>query len=141
MKRILVAGVVLALAITACSSKENPTVTGTPNGPEKQMIGGQDVVVRGRLTVSGNAATLAIKDNFFEPNILIGAAGSRVTLTLQSAGLGIHNFSLTEQSINKDITPGSTSTVDVTFPPSGRLVFFCRFHRDESGMIGALDAA
>jgi hypothetical protein len=29
----------------------------------------------------------------------------------------------------------------LTVPASGTLVFFCKYHRDESGMIGALNVS
>ena len=36
---------------------------------------------------------------------------------------------------------GAEASVKVTFPASGELVFFCRFHKDESGMVGVLRVA
>ena len=95
--------------------------------------------MRGRQTVSGTTVAITIKDNYFQPNLLTATAGATITFDLSNTGVGLHNFSVTAQSIDKDVTPGSNTTVKVTVPASGRLVFFCKYHRAESGMIGALD--
>ena len=137
MKRAIAALFVLALA--GCSNgTSTPTTT---KSPEHTVIAGVDAIVRGRQSVSGTTVAITIKDNYFQPNLLTAAAGTTITFDLTNAGAGLHNFSVTAQSIDNDVTPGSSAQLKVTVPASGRLVFFCKYHRDESGMIGALDVA
>lgn len=141
MRRI--APVVLALAFAAACSSGGTTSTPPPAGtsPQREQIGGIDAVVRGRLAVSRSTAAIEIQDNFFEPNLLTAPAGSTVTLNLSSKGATLHNFSVSGQKIDRDISSSGSASVAVKVPASGRLVFFCKYHRDESGMVGALDAS
>jgi plastocyanin len=44
---------------------------------------------------------------------------------------------LPEQSVDQDTQAGKNATVTVTFPQSGVLEFFCKYHRS-SGMAGEL---
>jgi plastocyanin len=81
-------------------------------------------------------------DFYFEPTVLTGAPGQRLTIELDNHTHNgtLHNFSLTEQSIDQDVPPfagGSHPTITVTFPQSGFLEFFCKYHRTK-GMAGEL---
>jgi plastocyanin len=49
----------------------------------------------------------------------------------------LHNFSIPDQRVDKDIPPKGQLLVEVTFPPSGVLRFFCKFH-SALGMNGML---
>jgi plastocyanin len=105
-------------------------------------LGGQSATNKGTKSVSGKDEFDVEADNegstyYFEPTVLTGTAGQKIELEIENAGSVPHNFSLTEQSISQDVQPGSKVKVDVTFPQSGQLVFFCRFHRG-LGMLGAL---
>jgi plastocyanin len=108
--------------------------------PSTEVIGGINAVIRGTSTAN-EGLELEVDDNYFKPNILTGPAGAQVTLELANEGATIHNFSLTEQNVNQDVPKGGRASVKVTFPPSGDLVFFCRFHKEESGMVGVLRVA
>jgi len=135
---------ILALALPACGAGENPALT--PNsGPsakseEHKTIGGADAIVRGRAAIQTDAVSLEVDDNYFKPNILTGAPGTKVTANIKSEGQRKHNFSLPEQSIDQDIAPGESTSVSLTFPQSGALVFFCKYHRESSAMLGELEA-
>jgi len=135
---------VLVFVASACGSGENPAITSTAKPSpgaqaEHQNIGGTDALVRGRETVEGVSVGIEVDDNYFKPNILKGEAGAKVTLTLKSEGKALHNFSLTEQGVSQEIPPGTSQSVTVTFPQSGKLVFFCKYHRDEAQMVGELE--
>jgi plastocyanin len=49
-----------------------------------------------------------------------------------------HNFSIESLGVDVTINPGSSQEVDVKFPPSGTVEFFCSFHRS-LGMAGELE--
>jgi plastocyanin len=139
MRRI--APIMLVLAMAACSSGNDATPNSAASTPERTTIAGVSTVVRGRLTVTGTTPSITIEDNYFEPNLLTAGPGATLTFTLKNEGGALHNFSITEQTITKDVPSGTSLSVPVTVPASGRLVFFCKYHRDDSGMIGAIDVS
>ena len=95
----------------------------------------------GTKDVSGkDEVDVELDDNYFEPTVLKGTPGQKIKLELENEGGAEHNFSLDDQGINQDIDIGEDGDVDVTFPDSGELEFYCRFHRD-IGMTGKLEAS
>jgi len=114
---------VLLVALTpvaaACGGDEEGAST-TVGGQKANDHGSQDV-----------------DDFYFEPTVLTGSAGETLTLDLENEGDTEHNFSLTDQGIDQDVEAGEKAEVSVTFPDSGTLVFFCKYHQD-MGMRGAL---
>jgi plastocyanin len=96
--------------------------------------------VHGTLRVDTSNATVAMEDRYFDPNVLAGPPGLRVTLMVRNEGTQLHNLTLASQGIAQDVPPGSIVAVPVVMPDSGEAVFFCRFHRD-IGMLGALLAS
>lgn len=112
----------------------------TAAGPETTTLDGRQVVVRGRQSITG-AAAIEIDDNYFTPNLLTASPGSTVTINLQSKAAGLHNISIPGQSIDVDVAAGTSASAKVTVPATGQLIFYCKYHRDESGMVGAFNAA
>jgi plastocyanin len=102
-------------------------------------IAGSAVKSQGTKDVSGETGKVEVEmyDNYFEPTVLKGKPGQMVTLELKNSGKVAHTFTLSEQSVDKEIQPGDEGEVDVTFPKSGGLKFVCKFHKS-GGMIGAL---
>jgi len=49
----------------------------------------------------------------------------------------LHSFTIPEQKLDMDIRPEGKVVVEVTFPPSGVVHFFCKFH-SALGMDGEL---
>ncbi len=92
--------------------------------------GTQDV--RGKAEVH-----LEADDYYFEPTFLRGQPGQTVKLEIENESGTLHNLSFPAQGLDKDIPPKGTVEVEVTFPPSGELRFFCKFH-SALGMHGAL---
>jgi plastocyanin len=78
-------------------------------------------------------------DYYFEPTVLKGKPGQKVTIELKNVGRAAHTFTLTEQSVDREVQPGDEAEADITFPQSGELTFICKFHKS-SGMVGALEA-
>jgi plastocyanin len=141
----------LGLAAAACSSNKSSSSAGTtpPTTPSQQpseeessgtlMIDGQQANDHGTKDVSGQTeVSIEMDDEFyFEPTVLTGTAGQKLTIELENEGSFPHNFTLEDQSITKDVQPDQKDTVTVTFPQSGVLPFFCHFHKGR-GMIGEL---
>jgi plastocyanin len=124
---------VLALVATACSKKESESKTIT--------IAGQTANDHGTKEVSGESSLELEQDNFyFDPTVLKGTPGQKLTIELSNEGSALHNFSIPDQSIDQDVQPDAKGEVTVTFPDSGTLVFFCKYHQSQ-GMVGALEVA
>jgi len=104
-------------------------------------VGGEQANDHGSQDVSGeNELDLELDDFYFEPTVINGTAGEKLTLHLENEGSTEHNFSVTDQAIDQDVEEGEKADVTVTFPDSGTLVFFCKYHQN-MGMRGALEVA
>jgi YVTN family beta-propeller protein len=137
------------------------TVTATVqvgNAPRKIVVqpgpGGQGMTpastapapTHGTMTISDHG-TLEVKgqttieleadEYYFKPTFLQGAPGQRLKLEIENESGTLHNISLPEQHLDMDIPPKGTVTVEVVFPASGTVRFFCKFH-EALGMHGAL---
>jgi plastocyanin len=131
-------GVVLVLALvgTACGKSGDEG-----GGGGTTTIAGQKANDHGTKDVSGESSVELEQDNFyFEPTILKGSAGQKLTIELSNEGSALHNFSIPDQSIDQDVQPDTKGEVTVTFPDSGTLVFFCKYHQSQ-GMVGALEVS
>jgi plastocyanin len=133
--RLFSAAVVIGVVAAACSSSSSGG-TITIGGDKANDHGSKNV--SGVSTVELQAKNVGSSTYFFDPTVLTGSAGQKLTITVKNAGDTTHNFTL--GSISKDIPAGQSATVSVTFPASGSTEFFCRFHRS-LGMAGELTAA
>jgi YVTN family beta-propeller protein len=92
----------------------------------------------GTLEVKGQSTVaLEADEYYFKPTFLQGAPGQRLQLEIENESGTLHNISLPEQRLDMDIPPRGKVTVEVVFPVSGALRFFCKFH-EALGMHGAL---
>jgi len=133
---VLVALGVLATACTtktsssaaATSSSATPTATTSPiptsPAPPADLTG-------------KSAFTISTYDNFFSPNTLNGSTGQKLQLTITNLGAATHTFTIASEGIDVLLAPGTSQTVEVTFPKSGSTQFVCRFH-ESMGMVGQL---
>ena len=136
----MIASSLLLLAAAGCggygggSKKSEEGTTTTIAGTAAESHGTKDV--------SGETGKVEIElyDNYFEPTVLKGKPGQKVELELKNEGKAAHTFTLSEQSVDKEIQPGDETETKVTFPHTGELKFVCKFHQS-SGMIGALEAS
>lgn len=88
--------------------------------------------------VSGlEEVNLEADEYYFEPAFLRGTPGQKLKLEIENESSTLHSFTIPEQSLDMDIPPKGKVVVEVTFPPSGVVRFFCRFH-SELGMDGEL---
>jgi len=142
MKRaILAVGVVLLAAGCGGSNTSGSGgsgSTGESGGGGQKTIAGLEANDHGSKNVSGEAE-VELDDFYFEPTVLRGKPGSQVTLELKNEGSTEHNLTIDSQSIDQDVEGGEDAKVTVTFPKSGQLSFYCKYHKD-MGMAGALAA-
>ncbi len=127
----------LGLVVTACSKSNGGGGTIT--------LGGQKANDHGSKDVAGASSAELELDNdksgyYFNPTVLKGTAGAKITLDLHNEGSALHNFSIPGQSVDQDVQPDGKAEVTVTFPSSGTLVFFCKYHQTLR-MVGALQVA
>lgn len=143
------AGLAMALAIglvaTACAEQQQAGGGGGGGGGEEGggtvTIAGQDAASHGSEDVTGTEEIeLELDDFYFEPTVLEGEAGQTLTVSMFNEGDAPHTFTIDELQIDQEIQPGDEGiTAEVTFPDSGALVFYCRFHVG-GGMLGGLSA-
>ena len=145
MKRgvVIVAGCVLLLAAAGCGSSSSSSSGGTTTeesggGGGQKTIAGVKANDHGTKAVEDNGKTeVELDDFYFEPTVLEGKPGQKVTLELKNEGQTEDTFTIDSQNVNKDLGPGEEAEVDVTIPKSGVVSFYCEFHKS-SGMAGAL---
>jgi plastocyanin len=100
-------------------------------------VAGLEANDHGTMDVSGkDEAKLELDDDYFEPTVLKGAPGQKLKLELENEGQSEHNLTSTDMSIDQDVEPGESAEVNITFPDSGTVSFFCKYHKS-SGMAGA----
>lgn len=141
--------------ITAACAQDNPSIETGSGGEHEGDHDGEDAgeghEALGTKEIAGEEATyhgttdvadmsefeLELDNFYFGPTVLDGDAGESLTLSLHNEGSAAHTFTIDSAGIDEELQPGDEGSVDVTFPDSGALVFYCRFHRG-SGMLGAL---
>jgi YVTN family beta-propeller protein len=95
----------------------------------------------GTRDISGQRVVkMEADDYYFGPTFLRGKPGQRVRLRVENESGTLHNITIADQQIDRDILPKKTIEVDVTIPPSGVITFSCKFH-GPLGMNGQLTAA
>jgi plastocyanin len=100
-------------------------------------IDGQTANYHETAAVSGGSVDLEEDDYYFEPTVLTGDAGQKVTLDITNEGDEEHNFSIDDQNIDEDTEPGESTTVKAEIPDSGVIPFYCSYHESQN-MRGAL---
>ncbi len=118
--RLLLLLSALGLALAGCGGG---TGGGSGSGPTKAAGGG--------------APSLTIQGFAFSPDALTAPAGSRVTIAITNEDSTTHSFTLDDGSATKDVPPGQTVRVTLTWPGSGSLGFHCRFHPSMTGTLTA----
>jgi plastocyanin len=125
------------VSATACGGEEEEeeAAGGTTT------VGGQEANDHGTEDAAGeDSIEFEMDDFYFEPTVLEGEAGQTLTLEAFNEGDEEHNVTIEDQGIDEDIEPDDEGEVEVTFPDSGTVVFFCKYHQDQ-GMRGALRVA
>ena len=135
---VLALGLVPALAGcgSSSSSSSGTTTEKSGGGGGQKTIAGLSANDHGTKTVT-KETEVELDDYYFEPTVIQGKAGQKVTLELKNEGKIEHNFTLAAQGIDKTLQPGEDAKVTVTILASGAVSFYCKFHKSE-GMAGAL---
>jgi plastocyanin len=137
---VLVLLLCLGMVAAACSKSTKGT-TGSPSGSEgsgTMTIGSDKANDKGTESVAGKDQFELELDNFyFKPTVLKGTPGQELKIELSNDGSALHNFTLEAQSIDQNVQSEKKADVTVTFPQSGFLEFFCKYHRG-LGMAGEL---
>jgi len=135
--------VVLAMIIAGCG---NSTTKATPQRPSPSPTATGDLIdvpgataqpfharyagisdVRGATTL--DMTVIRVQDKpAFSPTVIIGAPGQTLSITIKNTTPGTHTFTIPAAHIDTNIAVGKTVTVSVTFPTTGNVVFYCRFH-------------
>jgi len=141
----VVAVALITLAACSSSSSSAGPASGSSSGSSKITIGSDQANDHGTKDATGQSTFQIEADNdssgyYFDPTILTGNGGRSITLEIKNAGSVQHNFSITSMNINVTIQPGSTQEVNVTFPQTGIVEYFCSFHH-ALGMAGELSVA
>ena len=148
---LLVLLLAAALVAGACSSSKKTTSGGTTSAgltsesPSAGESGGGTITIgsdtannKGTKDFSGkDEGEVEVDDFYFNPTVIKGTPGAQIKLELDNESQTLHNFTLEDQNIDQDIQPGAKEDVTVTFPQSGFLEFFCKYHK-ASGMVGEL---
>jgi YVTN family beta-propeller protein len=112
-----------------------------PKSAKSVTIAGVVYSDHGTRDISGQRVVkLEADDYYFGPTFLRGAPGQRVRLRVENESGTLHNITIADQHIDRDILPKKTIEVDVTVPPSGLVRFTCKFH-GPLGMNGHLSVA
>jgi YVTN family beta-propeller protein len=128
---------VAGAAVTAQAPAQ--VVAAAPSGESKSItLGGVTYADHGAKDVRNRSKLeLEADDYYFSPTFLQGTPGQKLTLVVESEASTLHNISIPALGIDKDIPYKGKVEVDVTFPASGTLAFFCKFH-GALGMNGQL---
>jgi plastocyanin len=129
-------GIVSMVLVASCGGNDEELSEGGTT-----TIGDVAANDHGTKDVSGESKVeVELDDDYFEPTVLEGKPGERVTLELKNEGGSEHNLTIDELQIDQDVEPGDEAEVEVTFPDSGTLTFYCKYHRGQ-GMAGAFRTA
>jgi plastocyanin len=93
-------------------------------------------VDHGSAPASGAEVAVKGGDVFFEPTCTTGLQAGTVKVKVRNTGFLLHNFSVTDQGIDKDVDRGQTIEIDVKVD-QGPVRYFCKYHK-AAGMVGAL---
>jgi plastocyanin len=128
------------LILAALLSFTHSMIASSAEQPRNRSItvGGLKISDHGTKDVkSESELDLEADDYYFAPTFLRGTAGHKLKLEIENESSTLHNFSISEQRIDMDIPPKGKVMVEVVFPSSGVVRFFCKFH-SALGMNGML---
>jgi plastocyanin len=123
--------VALIFATAACSSSSS--TSSAVSSATTSSSGDTPANVKGKSTFD-----LSQNNFFFSPSTLSGTAGQKLTITVTNEGSVPHTFTIDSLNVDVTLNPGASQQVDVTFPQSGSVQFYCRFHKTQ-GMVGSLE--
>jgi plastocyanin len=130
--RVFMLAALLSLAYSLSASSAEPSKG------RSLTLGDLTFSDRGTKDAKGKGALDLEADNYyFAPTFLRGTPGQKLKLEIGNESSTLHNFSIPEQNIDVDIPRKGKVVVEVTFPSSGAVRYFCKFHSTR-GMNGEL---
>jgi plastocyanin len=91
-----------------------------------------------RNVVGDTTLNLDAGDFYFSGTFIWGLPGQTLTLQIKNVAPQLHNISIPAQRVDRVIPAGSSRVnVEVTFPDSGSVQFFCKYYTAR-GMNGLL---
>ena len=137
---VIVAAIAASLFVaTACSSSSSSSSSAGSGSTSTSTSTSSTSSSAGVTDVTGKSTFEIDQANFsFTPSTLGGSAGQKITFTIKNVGSVPHTFTIDSMNVDVTVSPGSETTVDVTFPTSGTVEFYCKFHK-ASGMTGTLE--
>lgn len=153
LKRLLlkaIAATVIALTLAACGAGEEttpapgisspppppPTLEQTPDTGVSPPTEAPAPTGQGTLFAIVNEDPGGSGTYKFNPSELTFAVGETVDFTL-TAETELHNFTVEELSIDKDVDSGQQVTFSHTFEKAGTYRLICIFH-EANGMVGMI---
>jgi len=127
-------------ALPGCGGDDNKNTTAATGttSPTNTTTTGESGNDHGTKSFAGKTSgELELDDFYFQPTTLTGKPGQTLTLELKNEGKTEHNFTLSAQHVDQDLQPDANTTVKVKFPSSGKVTFFCKYHKSQ-GMTGSL---
>jgi len=113
MKRLVLLAAVAMLAAVACGG-DDPNASASENN---------------------EAVVVTATDNTFDPSDIAAGAGSSIEVV--NDGEAPHNFSVSGSSIDVDVEPGETASIDTSELDAGAHDVECKFHAG-AGMTATL---
>jgi plastocyanin len=74
-------------------------------------------------------ASVTARDFGYVPAIVLAKRGVPVRVTIQNQGAHTHTFTIDSLGVDVEIPRGTTQTVTLHLPRTGRFEFYCRFHQ------------
>jgi plastocyanin len=131
----------MVLALAGCGGDDNKTSTEATTTSTTPTATTQNVNDHGTKNFADESGgEVELDDNYFAPTVIQGKAGQTLRLELKNEGSAEHSFTLTDQNIDRDVAAGEDAKVSVKVPRSGKVDFFCKYHKAQ-GMAGSLAAS
>ena len=135
---LLIAFAAVSLAISACGDDDSDSgESESDEAAETIEVDGETANYEGAEEASSGSIEFEEDDYYFEPTVLTGEAGQKVTLEITNEGDEEHNLTIEDQDVDEDTEAGDTASVDVEIPDEGLIQFFCKYHTSQN-MRGAL---
>ena len=127
-----------AIVAAACGGSGHASTSGGSSGGSCATKAGVTGPVNdtGSKAATGSAITVDAQDVKFTPSCTTAVPAGTFSLTVTNTGSLLHNVSIPDQHIDKDVAPGASVTVQVQIGTTP-VVYFCKYHH-ASGMVGAL---
>ena len=132
--RPILAGVaLLTLLLAACDDEDDESFR-LPPDENIIRIGDQPFADHGTVDARGEEQIRMEANAFyFEPTFIRGNPGQALTIEIFNGDeQNVHSFNTGDAQSARDIPPGGAERIALTFPQSGVMLFFCRYHIEQA---------